>query len=41
MCGGIKMLLIAGIVLFCSGSIGLILKLLEVKERKTAYHQVE
>ena len=32
------MLLIAGIVLFCSGSIGLVLKLLEIKERKESYH---
>jgi hypothetical protein len=35
------MLLIAGIVLFCSGFIGLILKLLEIKERKTTYNQTE
>jgi hypothetical protein len=35
------MLLIAGIVLYCSGSIGLVLKLLEIKERKAAYNQAE
>jgi hypothetical protein len=31
------MLLIAGIVLCCSGFIGFVLKLLEIKERKDSY----
>jgi hypothetical protein len=35
------MLLIAGSVLFCSGSIGLILKLLEIKERNEARNHAE
>jgi preprotein translocase subunit Sss1 len=39
--GGIKMLLVAGIVLLCTGSIGLVLKLLEIKERKTTNNPAE